>query len=72
MIGDRRLVTNAIEEGIDPNSKTKDGRTAMHLCARIGNSHVLKFLITKCGANANARDLLHNRCISMICLYTNI
>ena len=56
MIGDRRLVTNAIEEGIDPNSKTKDGRTAMHLCARIGNSHVLKFLNTKCGANANARD----------------
>ena len=56
MIGDRRLIANAIEEGIDVNSKTKDGRTAMHLCARIGNVHVLKFLIVKCGGNANARD----------------
>eukprot|EP00944_MAST-04C_sp_MAST-4C-sp1_P008665 g8665.t1 len=56
MIGDRRLIANAIEEGIDVNSKTKDGRTAMHLCARIGNAHVLKFLIVKCGGNANARD----------------
>ena len=35
MIGDRRLIANSIEEGIDVNSKTKDGRTAMHLCARI-------------------------------------
>ena len=56
MIGDRRLIANAIEEGIDVNSKTKDGRTTMHLCARIGNVHVLKFLIIKCGGNANARN----------------
>ena len=67
VIGDRRLVANAIEEGIDPNSKTKDGRTAMHLCAKIGNAHVLKFLITKCGANANSKDSAGFTCAHYAC-----
>ena len=44
-IGDRRLLHQAIfVEKTDVNAKLKDGTSALHMAARVGNIHVLRWL----------------------------
>lgn len=45
-----------LDQGVDPNSKIADGRTALHLAVRIyGHLPLVKFLLDR-GANINAQN----------------
>ena len=56
-IGDRRLLHQAIfVEKTDVNAKLKDGTSALHMAARVGNIHVLRWLIEEAGAFINIKN----------------
>ena len=48
-------VTRCLQAGVDPNARTEDGETPLHLAAGIGDAEVMEVLL-QAGADPNARD----------------
>lgn len=53
--GDTAKVESLLDQGVDPNSKTDDGKTLLMLAAYLGHTDIAKLLIDK-GADVNAKD----------------
>lgn len=53
--GDMRQLTRLIDNGVDPNVRDYDQRTAFHIAARRGSIKVVDYLVS-CKAEINAVD----------------
>lgn len=54
-VGDMRQLTRLIDNGVDPNVRDYDQRTAFHIAARRGSIKVVDYLVS-CKAEINAVD----------------
>ena len=67
-IGDRKLLHRCVFiDRTDANAKTKDGTAALHVAARIGNHHIVRWFLEETGAFINVRNSagstpLHEAC----------
>lgn len=53
--GDTAEVESLLDQGVDPNSKTDDGKTPLMLATYLGHTDIAKLLMDK-GADVNAKD----------------
>jgi ankyrin repeat protein len=51
-----QIVKALLERGADPNARRRDGATAVHAAASLGNVEVLSFLVQKGGLAASATE----------------
>jgi outer membrane protein assembly factor BamB len=58
-IGDIETVTRLLDEGVDVNSKTRYGATALSFAAEKGNLELVKLLVER-GADVNVKDSFYN------------
>lgn len=57
--GDIETVTRLLDEGVDVNSKTRYGATALSFAAERGNLELVKLLVER-GADVNVQDSFYN------------
>ena len=50
------IVKALLERGADPNARRRDGATAVHAAASLGNAPVLRFLVERGGLAASATE----------------
>jgi len=50
------IVKALLERGADPNARRRDGATAVHAAASLGNAEVLRFLVQRGGLAASATE----------------
>ena len=51
-----KIVKDLLERGADPNARRRDGATAVHAAASLGNAEVLRILVERGGLSASATE----------------
>ena len=71
MKNDIATVGHLVKYGADINKKNMDGYTVLHLCAKLGNKHLLNFFLGKQIGNINELDDDGNTPLVLACYFGN-